>query len=68
MVIRFPGSGRSTGLVHLANEIVDKGLAITMVAALNKVGCLAGAEATIRAVELEGPKEVGGGLEVWTAP
>lgn len=56
--------GSDSNLVHLADEIVDLGLAVTSVTTLDEVQALALAETTSGAGELEGPEEVVGLLEV----
>jgi hypothetical protein len=54
----------TTTLVHLANKVVDEGLTVSKITALDEVLELAGAETTSGGRELEGPQEVGGLLEV----
>jgi hypothetical protein len=48
----------------LANKVVDEGLTVSKITALDEVLELAGAETTSGGRELEGPQEVGGLLEV----
>lgn len=51
-------------LVHLPDELVDELFAVTKVTTLDEVLELAGAETTVGGRQLEGPEEVGDGLEV----
>jgi len=53
-------------LVHLADEIINLGFAVTSVTAFNEMESLALTETTSGAGELEGPEEVVGLLEVRT--
>jgi len=54
----------TTNLVHLPDELVDVLLPVAQVTTLDEVLELPGAEAAGGIAELEGPKEVGGLLEV----
>lgn len=56
-----------TRLVHSADESVDSLATVTSVAALGVVGELLALEAAVGVRELEGPEEVGDGLEVGAA-
>lgn len=51
-------------LIHLADQLVNVGLAVARVPTLDKVERLALVEATVGAGQLEGPEEVAGLLEV----
>ena len=58
-----PGK-RELHLVHLADQVVDLGLAVTRVTTLDEVQGLLGRVTTGGVGQLEGPQEVGGLLEV----
>ena len=55
---------KHNSLVHLPDELVDELLAVTKVTTLDEVLELAGTETASGGRELEGPEEVGDGLEV----
>lgn len=59
-----PNEQKHNSLVHLPDESVDELLTVTKVTTLDEVPELAGAETTSGRGELEGPEEVGDGLEV----
>ena len=56
----------NTHLIHLSNEVVDVSFPITKVTTLYVMLKLSCPPTTSGIGKLEGPKEVGGLLEVWT--
>lgn len=64
LTVTPPNEQKHKNLVHLPDELVDELLTVTKVTTLDEVLELAGAETTSRRGELEGPEEVGDGLEV----
>jgi hypothetical protein len=64
LTVTPPNEQKHNSLVHLPDELVDELLAVTKVTTLDEVLELAGAETTVGGRELEGPEEVGDGLEV----
>lgn len=64
LTVTPPNESKPDSLVHLPDELVDELLAVTKVTTFDEVLELAGAETTVGRRELEGPEEVGDGLEV----
>ena len=64
LTVTPPIEQKHNSLVHLPDELVDELLAVTKVTTLDEVLELAGTETASGGRELEGPEEVGDGLEV----